>query len=473
MYEQFIEQIKKAKTFFNKFDKTKPIRIISHLDADGISAASILIRLLNLENRKYAISIVQLLTKELLKELVNENYEYYIFTDLGSGQLENIKKILINKQILILDHHSPQKIEDINDNIFHVNPHLFGINGTDEISGSGVVYHFAKECNEKIQNLAHIAIIGAIGDLQEKKGFKKLNKDILNTAIEKNLITVKTGLRFFGANTKPLHKILEYSTDIFIPGVSGTESGAIQFLQNLNINPKKGGEWRKLTDLNDEEVSRLVTGIIMRRASETKPEDIIGPIYLINNEDKHSPTKDARQFSTLLNACGRMNKASLGIGTCLGDKTITKKALVNQQDYKRELMEAIRWYNKNKDTELFVKKGEGYLIINAGEHIRPQIIGTLASIISHSNDVLDNTFIMSLARKEDGSTKISLRISGIKRDPNLDLRKLMKEIVDRVKGETGGHQFAAGAVIPTEYEPQLISAAKNLLAQSSIEESVL
>tara|TARA_Y100000034_G_scaffold44576_2_gene54776 strand:- start:15401 stop:16825 length:1425 start_codon:yes stop_codon:yes gene_type:complete len=474
MYDKFKEQITKAKDFFYGFDKTKPIRIMSHLDADGISAASILIRMLNLENRKYAVSIMQLLTKESLQRLADEDYEFYIFTDLGSGQIENIVPFFKNKKVLILDHHTPQEIDEVCDNIFHVNPHLCGINGTDEISGAGVVYYFSKECNNDIKYLAHIAVVGAIGDFQESNGFKKLNKDILDSSVENGLITIKNGLKFFGAITKPLHRILQYSTDIFIPGVSGSESGAIQFLQSLGINPKNGNDWRKLAHLTEEEVSKLVTGIVMRRASETKPEDIIGPIYIINSSAKESPTRDAREFSTLLNSCGRMDKASLGIGVCLGDETTTQKAILSQKDYKRELMEAIKWYNENKNTELFVKKGEGYVIINAGEHIRPQIIGTLASIISRSNDVLDNVFIMSLARNDNGTTKISLRVSGIKRDPNLDLRKIMKDMVKRVSdGEAGGHQFAAGAVVSTECEPKLVAAAKDLLSHSSKEESVV
>ncbi len=473
MYDDFKEHIKKAKEFFYQFDKTKPIRIVSHLDCDGISAASILIRLLNLEDRKYAISIAQQLTKELLKQLLNEEYEYFIFTDLGSGQLALINESFKEKKILILDHHEPKIIDDLGSNIFHVNPHMFGINGTDEISGAGVVYYFAKECNDMIKYLAHIAIVGAIGDVQENNGFKKLNKEILDTAVEHKLINVKQGLRFFGVNTKPLHRILEYSTDIFIPGVSGSESGAIQFLQGLDINPKRGNDWRKLSDLSEEEVSRLVTGIVMRRSTETKPEDIIGPLYILCNEENGSPTKDAREYSTLLNSCGRMGKASLGIGVCLGDEITTQKAILSQQDYKMELMQALKWYNVNKDTELFVKKDKGYMIINAGEHIRSQIIGTLASIISRSNDVLGNVFIMSLARNDDNTTKISLRVSGVERDPRLDLRKLMKNIVDRVKGETGGHQYAAGAMIPTEYESKLIIAAKDILSQGSMEESVL
>ena len=52
-YELFKEDIKKAAIEFKKIPKDEVIRVISHLDADGISAASLVIKLLNNDNRKY------------------------------------------------------------------------------------------------------------------------------------------------------------------------------------------------------------------------------------------------------------------------------------------------------------------------------------------------------------------------------------------------------------------------------------
>ncbi len=49
-YERFKESIKQAAGRFRKTDKKGKIRIVSHLDADGISACSILINALNHEN---------------------------------------------------------------------------------------------------------------------------------------------------------------------------------------------------------------------------------------------------------------------------------------------------------------------------------------------------------------------------------------------------------------------------------------
>ena len=55
-YELFKEDIKKVAEEFKQIPKNKVIRVISHLDADGISAASLMVKLLNNDNRKYSIS---------------------------------------------------------------------------------------------------------------------------------------------------------------------------------------------------------------------------------------------------------------------------------------------------------------------------------------------------------------------------------------------------------------------------------
>lgn len=469
MYEEFEQHIKGIADKFRAIDKKETIRLVSHLDADGIAAASIMIRLLNKDNRKYSISIVQQLTEPVIKALAKESYNYFVFTDLGSGQLNLIKEFLKDKKIFILDHHKPEDVEA--ENIYHVNPHLFGIDGSLEIAGSGVVYLFASEVNNELENLAHVAVIGAIGDIQEEHGFSKINNGILEKAIELGKIKVIKGIRVFGAQTRPLHKVLEYSTNPYIPGVSGSESGAIQFLQQIGINPKSGNGWAKLVHLSDDDLKKLATGIIMKRLNENKPEDILGNVYILPQEDKESPTRDAKEFATLLNACGRLGKASLGIGTCLGDKKIKERAIRSMVDYKRELVNALKWYDENQESDNVIK-GDGYVIINTKDNILPTIVGTVASIISKSGNIKDGSFVMSMADLLDGNTKISLRIASYK-PKDIDLREIVKEITDKVGGEAGGHMHAAGAIIKNEKEDEFIKTAKFVLKEKAIEEKVL
>lgn len=470
-YKEFRQAAAAAGERFKELDKKETIRIVSHLDADGISACAILVKTLNVLNRKYSISIIPQLDENILKGLKEEKFKNYFFTDLGSSQLESIKKYLGDRAVFILDHHEIQDEGEIPENIVHLNPHMFGIDGSKEIAGSGVVYIFGKSLVQEL-GLAHIAIVGAIGDIQEDKdGFLRLNDEILQEAVESKKIKVKKGIRFFGRQTRPLHKMLEYSTDPFIPGVSGSESGAIQFLQQIGINPKIGGKWKKIIHLSNEETKKLVAGIVMRRMGENNPEDILGNIYTLVNEDKESPTRDAREFATLLNACGRLNKASLGIGTCLGDKRITQKAISNMQEYKRAIIDAMRWYNKNKESSNVLIK-DGFVIINAGENVYSTMVGTIASIISKSSEFKPGTYIMSMARADNGTTKVSLRISGRPDNEGVDLRVVVNEIIRQSGGESGGHQYAAGAIISTEDEPKFMEAAQRILSKHSIEEDI-
>ncbi|MFH0867812.1 MAG: DHH family phosphoesterase [Candidatus Woesearchaeota archaeon] len=467
-YELFKEDIKKSVEEFKKIDKKEIIRVISHLDADGISAASLMVKCLNNDNRKYSISIIQQIKKEVLEELARESYKCYVFTDIGSGAITDIENMFQGKKVFILDHHEPEKTE-AKGNVFFVNPHKFGIDAGKEISGSGVVYLFTSCLDKKMEEFAHVAIIGAIGDMQEHNGFEKLNDEILKTAIEKGKIKVIRGLRLFGAQTKPLHKVLEYCTDPYIPGVTGSESGAIQFLHQIGINPKNGSGWKKVTHLSKDEMKNLVTGVILKRLNEKAPEDVLGNVYILKEEKEESPTKDAKEFATLLNACGRLDKASLGIGACLGDEKIKKKAITLMSAYKREIINSLNWYNENK-TGNFVTKGEGYIIINARDQIRSTLIGTLASILSKSNNTPEK-FIMSMAQLIDDTTKVSLRMCG--RNDGLDLKQIISEIIkDMPNCEAGGHANAAGALIPTDIEEEFIKKAKVILEKKAMEEVV-
>ena len=111
------------------------------------------------------------------------------------------------------------------------------------------------------------------------------------------------------------------------------------------------------------------------------------------------------------------------------------------------------------------------IIINAEEDILPTMIGTLGSILSKSADIEKNIFILSLARNYDNTTKISLRISG--NPENVNLKETINSIIEKTNhGSSGGHSFAAGAVIDTDYEDAFIKAALEVLGDISLEENV-
>jgi len=88
------------------------------------------------------------------------------------------------------------------------------------------------------------------------------------------------------------------------------------------------------------------------------------------------------------------------------------------------------------------------------------MIGTIASMISKNNEIAENIFVLSMARNPDNTTKVSLRVSG--NPEGVDLKSIVSELVERVGGEAGGHQMAAGAIIDTAIEDKFIEEAKAL-----------
>lgn len=464
-YDDFMQRIKDAAAFFESIPNNQTLRIISHLDADGICSVSLVVKLLNLRNKKYSVSIVPNLTEVSLQEFQKESYEHYIFSDLGSGAITQIASVLKEKKILVLDHHTPESKEEF-PHIMHVNPHFFGIDGGSEISGAGVAFLFARQLEKSMEEYAHIAVIGAVGDIQDKQGFHGLNKEILSIAVKKGKVKIEKSLRFFGIHTRPLYKILQYSSDPKIPGVSGSESAAIQFLHQVTIDPKKGNEWRLFMDLTDDEKKRLALGIIMKRKDFENPADIFGDTYFLLQE-KDPELKNVKEFATLLNSCGRLGKASLGIGACLNDPSGKKKAIACLNQYKREIIGAMNWYRENLETE-YIMKQKGYMIINAEDNILPTMIGTISSMIAKSGELEDKTYLLALARNPDRTTKVSLRITG--ENETVDLREIIAEITKKVGGEAGGHMNAAGAIIATRKEKEFIEAALQVLKKAVMEE---
>jgi len=471
-YEAFHRLLKEGSDSFLKIPRNKAIRVIGHLDADGICASAIMINALIKLNRRYTLTTLPTITEDTLRDIVMEPEEYFVFVDLGSGNIDSLGKILTSKKVYVLDHHHLQS-ETGYENIFQMNPHMCNIDGSIEISGSGVVFLFTQYLtNNRNIEMSRIALVGAVGDIQEGTSFKRLNKDILEIAVKNNLVEVKRGLKFFGVQTRPVYKLLQYSSDIIIPEVNGSESGAINFLISLGIDPRTKNGWKKISDLSTDEQQKLVAGIVLNRVNKSgiDASDIFTNAYLLIGEAEDSPFRDAKEFATLLNSCGRLNRASIGIGACLNDKKMKEMAIANLADYRRELVTALNWYKDNTGTDKIIKK-KGYIIINAQDEVMPTIIGTLGSILSKSQDIEQDTFILSLARNNDDTTKISLRVVG--NPESINLKDIIESIIQKIgHGSSGGHSFAAGAVIDTDKEEEFLKASEEVLKEIVIEEKI-
>ncbi len=459
MIDKFLLYIQECVNKFKELKSKEPVRILGHIDCDGICSSSILIKAFYRDDIKIVYSSHKQVDEKIINEIKRESYKIIFFVDFGSNVLELINKHLENKTVFILDHH---KFENFDTKHFNINQNIFNLDDN-SICGSGVAYLFSKYLNSKNNDLAYLALIGAVGDNQDKN-FSELNKSIINDAVEKDCIDIKVGLSIFGSQTKPLHKLLEYSTEIFIPGITGNEAGSRKFLENLGLSlTDNNGEFRKIYDLNKDEMNKLITAIILTRiGTETEPENILGKIYTLKNEDNGYPTKDVKEYSTLLNACGRLSKPTLGIGTCLGDNKIKQKAFLLLKEYKSEIINSLNWVYNNRGKDKIIEL-DNLVIINAQNNVRDTIIGTINSVLTRSGLYKEGTLVASMAYTLDNNLKISLRNVG---NGFIDLSILIKEICTKLGGIGGGHPNASGGLIPiikeNEFIADIINKVKSL-----------
>jgi len=436
-----LDSIEKLAREFLELTKDRAIRIISHHDTDGITSAAILIRALKKINKNFSLKIVKGLDKELLdKELLRNEKEIIVFTDLGSSNLDHFQSLKL--PVFILDHHQIAK-EKLNDKIKIINPYLFS---EEEISGAGITYLFVKAISQDNTDLANLAIIGMVGDRLDTHISKIYNQIMADS---KDL-TIKKSLLIYPA-TRPLKRALEYCTSLYIPGVTGNPLGVLELLRETGIPLNKS-----LQDLNEEEASRLITAILLRKSSQDNKEEIIGNLYLLKFMNRK---EDARELSVLINACSRMGSSDIAVSLCLENEKIKEKAEELYTDYKQQLVSAL---NSIENMEKI--KGNGFVIINAKDEIKDTIIGTVTSILSSSLNYEAGTILIGMAYNKD-KIKVSARIVGKE-------KKNLKEILEKsvmnfktkietdINVEIGGHNAAAGCLIQKDKEQEFIDTLR-------------
>lgn len=452
----FLEQVQRTAKIFKTITREKKVKLFSHHDADGLCSAAIMIRMMIREGINFELKVVKQLAGDIIDKIELSEGDVLLFTDLGSGQLDKMQKFLERTQVFVLDHHDPLKIAHIN--LFHMNPLAFAEEG---ISGSMISYLFAKYVNLANADCVDLAAIGAVGDEQDEKWeFKGLAKKIVEEGETIGKISVMKGMRLYGRNSRPLHKALANSFDPFIPGISGDESAAVQFLSEIGIDAKHDGEWKKLKDLTLEEQQKLASAIIIERMklSDVTAEDIFGDIYtLLGRPDE---LQDAREFATLLNACGRLGRYDIAVRICLNDITALGMSAEILDQYRKLLSENIEIFRANPE---IVEKTNyaNYLIF--GDRIPDTVVGTITSIALNSNMIDSSRPVFGLVDTENNMVKISARVG--KEVKNLNLRDIVLLAASAVGGEGGGHKEAAGGLIQKGKEKEFINAADKVIEE--------
>lgn len=462
--DSLLGQAKKAAALVKSYSDT--IRVFGQYDADGITATSIFVKMLLREGKSFHVSIYKQLTRANQLKVAEATEGLLVFLDFGSGQLGFLNS-LRDKKIIIIDHHQPQGAPE--SHIIQVNPIEFKIMGS--ISSSGTSYLVSKAVDNSNKDLAELAVIGAIGDSQAESsgdgwGLDGVNKIILKDAVEANKISSIKGLRVWGRTTRPIYKALEYSIDPFIPGVSGSQMGAVAFLQQTGIELKReDGSWRTLSDLSVEEQKKLASGIIIQRvhADQQNPEWIFGDVYDL--VDRPDGLRDAAEFATMINACGKLGKSYLGLQLCLGNKHAEEKIKSLLDDYRKTIGSALSWLEQNKGQ--IKKETENGIYLLAGSRVSEHIISNVISILHKNNGIIKP--LIGISKSEEGF-KVSARATNKEVSNGINLKEIMEAASKEVGGEGGGHAGAAGASIPEDTIDVFIEKVDSLLREAVVKD---
>ncbi len=453
--------------FALQLKKRENIVVIFHHDADGVSSGAIAIKALTRLGKK----VNHLCLKQLYKENISQIKELgstFLFVDFGSGQLDYLKSDLGEDSVFILDHHIPLKENDKEIKMkWHINPLLYGIDGGNELSGAGTTFYFALALDKNNSDLSTLAIIGALGDMMDYTGsLKGLNRKIIGIAESEKLLTKKIDLRLYGRISRPLVSYLSFASSPILPNLTASQDNCINFLNGLDIKLKDShGNYKSYEDLVEVEKRKLSTALIMHLNNfgidEWKIKELIGEVYTLEKENKKSPLRDAKEFATLLNACGRNKKTDIALAVCLGDRDPFGeygKALAMLQIHRENLRAGIEFVQKNG-----IKEEKNFYLFDAKNEIDESIVGIIAGML-YGSVINETKPIIALAQNNDGTIKISGRATSTLVRKGINLGGAFKEISKLVEGvEGGGHFIAAGCKIPLEKKDEVLKLLNNIL----------
>jgi RecJ-like exonuclease len=437
---KFKAQVIRAAKFIEGLEG--PIRIISHYDADGITAAGIMSIALRRKSKLFHISMVTSLGKSEIEELGKEDYELIIFMDMGSGQLDAIQKL--NKNIIILDHHTRQSKSKLKDNILELNCHRFGINGTSEASASTLAFLTAIALDDQNWDIVDLAMAGLIGDKQHLEGLEGINVELAKEAEARGFIKSERGLSLFG---KTVSEGIRNSINPFMIGLSGDDENTKKFLISIRIDPDIN-----LDDMDKVSTNKLGSLLILKLLNQGVRPEIAEELLSIRYRSIQRKM-DIEDLSHIVNSCGRMDRQSVGLAVCCGDRSALNEALKIRAEYKSEIRKGMI---KLAESKIDQKKAIQFFYAD-----KPAFASTFAGL--GMQFIFDQNRPLLALTKEKNEIKVSGRGTLYLVKKGLNLAKAFHDAATKLDGVGGGHPVASGATIPLDKEQEFLNEVDGIV----------
>lgn len=424
--EDFFDSLKKGAQLI--LDNSY-VRILAHYDGDGTSSAVILANALKRKGIKFHIGFIRALDEENFRKRIEEEKELFtIVVDAGSDQAKYIAEY---ENVVILDHHF---YDGNSHKCLNINARDYGVDGTREASGATMAFLMALAIDEKNADLFPFFVSGAIADRQDLGGFKGLNLDLIKE-YGKNAKFIHT-LNFEGES---LIDSITYSTDPFFVDLTGHPENVKNLLSTLKIEEKK-----HMFDLTDDEKRSLASSLAIKLLSQK-----VGAEAMKSLESEIMTFEDigftSKEISTIIDGNSKVGMNAIPVQYFLGDKNARNDMINNWRIFKTKLIEYV--YRSYRD--IFEEDYVQYFYAPESE-MAGAISGILMLYVLNQNKPLVGFNV------GNDNTKVSSRGTRKLVNRGLNLSTVMRDAALEVGGSGGGHDIAAGAVIPRGKEKQFI-----------------
>jgi RecJ-like exonuclease len=454
----FCDDIKAAAEQITAADE---ITIISHIDADGISCEAILSQAISRQEIHVKSVFVRQL-EPLTMPQVPADSSLKIFSDLGAGQQNLLlERGFTEKEVIIIDHHVSQPCER---QYTQVNCLPYGYS---RMSAAGVSYFLAKQLDDANIDLAKLAVIGNVGDMmaREKCGLVGPARDIIvEDGVRHQSVEVrKKDLNCYGTSTRPLYLSLAYNDDPYIKGISNNPEGARQFLKRLGIRQQKAdGRWFVWEEIPVEERRTIISALAEQLiANGERVDRLLAETYGFPDETPRTPLRNAQEYATMLNACGRWAKPQVGGAILRGDRGIAYRDAEHMLNNHRAIIRNLLQFILDSG----VKELENLQYIHVGGKYPDTIVGIGAGMALSKLNSAKPILIMCEVPEDKALTKVSMRTNERAVEKGVDLQQALNDASKEYGGGGGGHKIAAGAYIPKTAEEEFVNRVNRILGE--------
>ena len=186
--EDFLDEIRKGIARLKSGGRE--LALVHHNDADGLTSAAIL----KTAFERAGLTVHRICIERVHPPIIARIHDAFpmtiFYVDLGGQAAPAISEANRGRRTtLILDHHHPHKPTD--PRVLNIATEFFGLMGDMDISASTAAYFFALELDPANRDLAHVAVLGAVGDDHDREGgLVKENREALLDAVAQGQVRI-------------------------------------------------------------------------------------------------------------------------------------------------------------------------------------------------------------------------------------------------------------------------------------------